>query len=43
MLAHYLDEPFAHAFASTGGSDLDFFTPLPQGRALLPGPTTPAC
>jgi glycosyltransferase involved in cell wall biosynthesis len=26
VLAHYLDEPFAHAFAFTGGSDPDFFT-----------------
>ncbi|ABD86243.1 glycosyltransferase family 2 protein [Rhodopseudomonas palustris] len=24
-LEHYLDEPFSHAFAFTGGSDLDFF------------------
>lgn len=24
-LAQYLDEPFSHAFAFTGGSDLDFF------------------
>jgi glycosyltransferase involved in cell wall biosynthesis len=26
VLAHYLDEPFSHAFAFTGGSDYDFFT-----------------
>jgi hypothetical protein len=26
VLAHYLDEPFAHAFAFTGGSELDFFS-----------------
>jgi glycosyltransferase involved in cell wall biosynthesis len=26
MIEHYLDEPFSHAFAFTGGSDLDFFT-----------------
>ncbi len=26
VLSDYLDEPFAHAFAFTGGSDLDFFT-----------------
>ena len=26
VLAHYLDEPFSHAFAFTGGSDFDFFT-----------------
>jgi succinoglycan biosynthesis protein ExoM len=26
VLTHYLDEPFSHAFAFTGGSDLDFFT-----------------
>ena len=25
MLEHYLDEPFDHAFAFTGGSDSDFF------------------
>ena len=25
MLEHYLDEPFDHAFAFTGGSDYDFF------------------
>jgi succinoglycan biosynthesis protein ExoM len=26
VLVQYLDEPFSHAFAFTGGSDLDFFT-----------------
>jgi succinoglycan biosynthesis protein ExoM len=26
VLAHYRDEPFSHAFAFTGGSDLEFFT-----------------
>src|SRR3984957_6191872 len=26
VLDQYLDEPFSHAFAFTGGSDLDFFT-----------------
>jgi glycosyltransferase involved in cell wall biosynthesis len=26
VLAAYLDEPFSHAFAFTGGSDFDFFT-----------------
>jgi succinoglycan biosynthesis protein ExoM len=26
VLEHYLDEPFSHAFAFTGGSDLEFFT-----------------
>src|SRR6202451_394603 len=25
VLEHYLDEPFSHAFAYTGGSDYDFF------------------
>ena len=25
VLEHYLDEPFAHAYAFTGGSDYDFF------------------
>ena len=25
MLEYYLDEPFAHAYAFTGGSDYDFF------------------
>jgi succinoglycan biosynthesis protein ExoM len=25
VLVHYLDEPFAHAYAFTGGSDYDFF------------------
>lgn len=26
VLTHYLDEPFTHAFAFTGGSDYEFFT-----------------
>jgi glycosyltransferase involved in cell wall biosynthesis len=26
VLAHYLDEPFRHAYAFTGGSDYEFFT-----------------
>ena len=26
VLERYLDEPFSHEFAFTGGSDLEFFT-----------------
>jgi hypothetical protein len=32
VLEQYLDEPFSHAFAFTGGSDLDFFVRCRRDR-----------